>query len=172
MAATADVPPEWKRLGGLLTDRRVHLGYRERTQFCAERGVDYRLVYDIEQARRVNFTRSTIAALEVAYLLRPGAIPAALAGGDLEPARPPQPDPERPRLAAVPDSLPLPDDPSDEQVEAFIIAQEPFSRRDLLWRAWRFTAAARSERVKAIRALTDPVDLEEDQAERHREPGA
>lgn len=81
-------------------------------------------------------------------------------------------DAPRPRLAAVPDSPPLPDDPSDEQVEAFIIAQEPFSRRDLLWRTWRFEAAARSERVKAIRALTDPVDLEEDQEGRHREPGA
>jgi hypothetical protein len=96
MPATTAGSPEWKKLGDSLVERRVQLGFRSRAAFCEERGVDYRLVYDIEQARRTNFTRSTVAALEVAYALAPGSISRFLAGGDLETV-----PPSRPAAAAL-----------------------------------------------------------------------
>lgn len=46
--------------------------------------MDYRLVYDIEEARRDNFGTTTLTALEVAYRLRIGAISDFLDGAELE----------------------------------------------------------------------------------------
>lgn len=59
----------WKRLGEQLIRRRVELDprYSNRTLFCAERALDYRLVYDIEVARRRNFRKTTLGAIAAAY---------------------------------------------------------------------------------------------------------
>jgi hypothetical protein len=79
--------PDWIRLGEFLIRRRIDLDprYRNRRIFVAERAPDrYRIVNAIELGRRDNYEPATIAALEAAYGLAPGAIDRALAGGELE----------------------------------------------------------------------------------------
>jgi hypothetical protein len=82
----AETAAAWARLGKLLTERRARLDprYMNRRLFASERGLDYRLVSDIEKARRQTFEGSTLAAIEAAYQLQPGAIGRFLAGGGLE----------------------------------------------------------------------------------------
>lgn len=77
----------WQRLGSLLIRRRVDLDrrYKNRNLFATERGIEYRLVSDIERHRRTNFEETTLAVLEAAYALEPGSLRKALAGGDLIP---------------------------------------------------------------------------------------
>lgn len=74
----------WKRLGNLLVARRIDLNvtYRNRRAFAADTNLDYRVLYDIERARRDNYTDSTLAAIEKAYKWAPGSIQRVL-GGDL-----------------------------------------------------------------------------------------
>ena len=94
----------WQRLGVLLVQRRTALSprFHNRGAFCEATGLKYRLVYDIEEARRTNFGPSIIAAIEAAYRLTPGAIARFLAGGELETAEglpPPEPRRDRPLRA-------------------------------------------------------------------------
>ncbi|MFF4779441.1 hypothetical protein ACFY05_42160 [Microtetraspora fusca] len=79
-------PEDWERLGELLVARRVELNseWSNRKRFTADADVDYRVVYDIEKAKRTNFSTAMIRRLEKAYGLRAGAIPALLVGADLE----------------------------------------------------------------------------------------
>ena len=74
----------WVRLGKLLIQRRTQLDprYMNRRLFADDRGLDYRLVSDIERARRQNFEESTLAAIEVAYAWSPDSIQRILDGGD------------------------------------------------------------------------------------------
>jgi hypothetical protein len=76
---------EWQRLGEMLEGRRVDLDlrYRNLSLFAQERGIDYRLAWDIEHARRTNYRRPTLRAIEAAYALVSGAIDSALDGGTL-----------------------------------------------------------------------------------------
>jgi len=77
----------WERLGELLVRRRIELDprYRNRRTFEAERAPDlYRIINSIELGRRDNYEPGTIAALEAAYDIAPGAIGRALDGGELE----------------------------------------------------------------------------------------
>ena len=76
----------WQRLGALLIQRRTALSprFHNRGAFCEATGLKYRLVYDIEEARRTNFGTSTLAAIEAAYQLAPGTIARVLSGGDLD----------------------------------------------------------------------------------------
>lgn len=66
----------WTQLGRYLEQRRVELDtrYRNLTLFCQDKGIDYRLAWDIEHARRTNYRRTTLLALESAYGLRAGRI--------------------------------------------------------------------------------------------------
>ncbi|RSN12867.1 hypothetical protein DMB42_11865 [Nonomuraea sp. WAC 01424] len=48
--------------------------------------MDYRVLYDVESARRTNFSDATKRAIEQAYQLKSGAVDRALQGGDLEPS--------------------------------------------------------------------------------------
>jgi hypothetical protein len=85
----SDPNPRRQRLGQLLIRKRLDLDprYRNRQVFADERGVEYRIVSDIETARRENFQAVTIAELEHAYALAPGAIGRFIdRGGELEPA--------------------------------------------------------------------------------------
>lgn len=79
-------PDDWKRLGKQLVARRVDLenAWSNRRRFTDDNGVDYRVVYDIEKARRDNFSPSMIRRLEKAYKLRAGAIAAVLDGEDMD----------------------------------------------------------------------------------------
>jgi hypothetical protein len=82
MAETPD-STAWQRLGTLLERRRVELDprYKNLTLFAKERGVDARMAWDIERARRTNFRRPTRRALEVAYGWQAGSIDSVLEGG-------------------------------------------------------------------------------------------
>ena len=71
----------------MLKQRRTLLDarWRNRRAFAGDTRLDYRLVYDIEEARRLNFGITTLTAIEVAYGLRLGSIAAFLKGSDLGP---------------------------------------------------------------------------------------
>jgi hypothetical protein len=86
----AQTRPAWERLGRLLIERRARLNprYATRKVFASETQLNLGLVRDIETAQRASFTPATIAKLEQAYQLAPGAIGRALAGGELEEAPP------------------------------------------------------------------------------------
>lgn len=77
----------WERAGKLLVQRRTDMDprYRNRRLFAEERGVNWRLLHDIERAKRTNFEPETLAAIESAYRLSPGNIERMLAGAGLEP---------------------------------------------------------------------------------------
>lgn len=85
MARQPRVDPAWQNLAGLLVNRRVRLDprYRNRRVFCAEKQLEYRVISDIEGARRDNFSGPMLTAIEVAYEIADGAIQQALASPDL-----------------------------------------------------------------------------------------
>lgn len=82
--------PEWQRLAELLTARRVELNdaWRTRQQFCRDTGAEYRIIHDLENAKRTNYSSSTLAIIERAYRWQPGSIRAVLDGGDPTPVEP------------------------------------------------------------------------------------
>lgn len=91
MAETAD-PAAWKRLGEQLTLRRAEIDprYANRTLFAAERDIDYRLAYDIEEGRRSNYRTTTLAGIATAYAVTLDSMRAVLsADGRLEGTRQP-----------------------------------------------------------------------------------
>jgi hypothetical protein len=84
MSASHRGGPEWARLGELLRQRRVEMDprWRDLTLFAGERGLNWRLAWDIEENRRTSYRPITLSAIEVAYGWQPGSIRAVLAGGD------------------------------------------------------------------------------------------
>ena len=74
----------WQRLGRMLERRRVELDtrYSNLSLFTAERGVDYRMAWDLEHGARTNYRRPTLMAAEVSYGWKPGSIESVLAGGE------------------------------------------------------------------------------------------
>jgi hypothetical protein len=74
----------WRRLGAMLIQRRTALDprFHNRGAFCEATGLKYRLVYDIEEARRTNFGTAILAAVEAAYQLPAGAIGRFLSGSE------------------------------------------------------------------------------------------
>ena len=103
----------WERLGELLTQRRTQLDprYARRTTFAKERGLNYRVAYEVETNRRHNFGDGTLAVIESAYELVPGSLKRTLNNGPLEPAgRPavpsaPSADEPEPVSPAVADAI-------------------------------------------------------------------
>lgn len=87
--------PDWKILGDLLVTRRVqlHSQYKNRRKFVADThggGSEtswYRMVTSIETGSRDNYSRETLAAMEVAYQLEPGSLARSLRSRVLEPTR-------------------------------------------------------------------------------------
>jgi len=82
-----DNAESWQRLAGELIDRRVALDSRfsNRRLFCQERGIDYRTVSDLENARRDNYGRQTLAKIERAYEWAPGSVRTILEGKEPTP---------------------------------------------------------------------------------------
>jgi hypothetical protein len=81
----------WQRLGTLLQLRRGELGYRRRPAFTRDRGINIRLVTDIENAYRPNtFLTPTLRDIAQAYLITYDSLTAVLAGkeDELSPAPP------------------------------------------------------------------------------------
>jgi len=91
----------WQELGTRLKQRRAQLDarWRRRRAFADDSRLDYRLIYDIEEARRLNFGVTTLTAIEIAYRLQPGSIAAFLEGGELDPP------PAQPAAADFPAAL-------------------------------------------------------------------
>ena len=87
----------WQRLGDLLVARRIELNprWRNRTRFAEEAGLHWRLLFDIERAKRTTFPAETLMAIEVAYRWQYGSIEKVLGGGDPLPLAA-EPDPEEP----------------------------------------------------------------------------
>src|SRR6202041_1099797 len=74
----------WERLGEMLVRRRLELDprYRNRRTFARERDPRlYRLFSDIELGRRPSYKPASLAAIERAYELGPGAGGRFLSGG-------------------------------------------------------------------------------------------
>ena len=122
----------WKRLGELLTLRRVELDlrYQNRTIFSTERGLDYRLVYDIEEHRRPNFRTTTLAGIAAAYAVTFDSLLAVLRdpGANLEPL----PPAGAPHIAVVPDPpLPGAELSALDKIAALIASATPAEREKL-----------------------------------------
>lgn len=83
-----DESGRWRELGVRLKQRRALLDprWRNRRVFAEDNHLDYRLIYDIEEARRPNFGVTTLTVIEIAYRLKPGSITAFLEGGEFDPA--------------------------------------------------------------------------------------
>lgn len=87
--------PDWKTLGDLLVTRRVqlHPQYKNRRKFVSDThggGSEaswYRMITSIETGSRDNYSRETLAAMEVAYQLEPGSLTRSLRTRTLEPRR-------------------------------------------------------------------------------------
>lgn len=76
----------WERLGELLVQRRVELGYPNRSEFARVLNLKHtRVLSDLELAKRTNFDQTTLTAAEVYYEWEPGSIAAVLHGLDPKP---------------------------------------------------------------------------------------
>lgn len=74
---------DWERLGEQLIARRVALGYRTRAGFVAAKELPHgRTVSDLENAKRANYERATLAHMEQVYEWTTGSIRRVLAGGE------------------------------------------------------------------------------------------
>ena len=109
----------WARLGELLVQRRIEIAprYRERTVFAEDVGIHWRMLHDIERAKRKSFTPETLAAIEVAYRWRPGSVARVLAGGDPLP------------IAGAPPAAPV-DIPEDDPVLEYVRSLPGLSPQD------------------------------------------
>jgi hypothetical protein len=74
----------WIRLGKLLERQRVTLDprYSNLSLFAQERGINYRMAWDAEQAQRTNYRNATRLAIDIAYGWEPGSFNVVLAGGE------------------------------------------------------------------------------------------
>lgn len=90
----APTPQAWQRLAELLVQQRGRIDANA-ARFAKTTGLNYRLVYDIEHARRTNYRPATLSEVEAAYRLQEGTIAAFLAGetDDLQGERPGGGDP-------------------------------------------------------------------------------
>ena len=89
----------WQRLGELLQLRRAELGYKRRPAFTRDRGINIRLVTDIENAYRPNtFLTPTLREIAQAYQVSYDSVVAIILEHDDE-LIPAKPD----RLTAGPD---------------------------------------------------------------------
>lgn len=87
-------PANWEALSLLLKSRRVELDprYANLRLFCAERGIHYRVAWDIENCRRENFGRATLLEVDDAYGWVPKSTEAFVQAGTRPVAAPGTPD--------------------------------------------------------------------------------
>lgn len=74
-----------KRLGQAVVARRIELGMRTTKALSEEASLTPRMLGDLENGRRDNFSGGTKAQIERALQWKPGSIDATLAGGDPTP---------------------------------------------------------------------------------------
>lgn len=147
------------RLGELLVRRRIELDprYRNRRTFTDERAPGlYRIINDIELGRRDNYEPGTVAALEAAYDIAPGAISRALEGGELEPpdsqALPPQPSAVAEDPSATPETSPA---DADVKAQVYTLFQQVNLDTEARLRA-EIRAAKASYRRKPLKDIPEP----------------
>jgi transcriptional regulator with XRE-family HTH domain len=155
----------WKPLGGQLRQRRAEIdpAFRNRAEWIRRGapGISASVVRDIENGNRENYDDPTLAAIEIAYRLAPGSIPAFLDGDDdaLVSAREPATaigtvrDLQR-LTSADPDVMDL------DEIEEAIDRIEDLETRTEFRRTWRTLLRP---------ALTQ---ARREQSQRHGEPGA
>lgn len=76
---------DWQRLAEHLSLARVRMGFRKKVTFYRHHGLtqgDIRLISDLENGKRTNYSRSTRQWVEGLYGWQPGSVDAVLAGGD------------------------------------------------------------------------------------------
>ena len=72
----------WESLAEHILNRRIQLGYYKRPAFAEASGISLRTLSDLENARRENYDRNTVAAIEHTLRWAPGSINAILEGGE------------------------------------------------------------------------------------------
>lgn len=144
----------WLRLGRLLQARRVHIdpAYKNRLAFCSATGLNYKLVQEVEGAKRWTFTDVTFALFEAAYRLTSGSIRRTLAGGDLEPV-------EAGRDAPPPAEEPEEKDQIDIDLETFVPESPAEKALMAIYRAHKKAADDRRAIEEQLRELHAKVDL-------------
>lgn len=127
----------WQRLAAMLIQRRTAIDprFHSRGAFCKATGLKYRLVYDIEEAKRTNFGSGALASIEAAYQLEPGTIRDFLAGEEVSGLTP--------WLAAVPDA-PAAEDATVHDIMLRVFT-DPLERR-----VWESTKLTEDERLAVI----------------------
>jgi hypothetical protein len=75
---------DWRRLADLLVARRVQLGYLRRAQLLRAKNAGHfeRIALDVENAKRNNYDKASIAMVERIYGWQPGSVRAVLTGGE------------------------------------------------------------------------------------------
>jgi hypothetical protein len=71
-----------ERLGQYVVSRRIELGYRDRIEFAGAAKITTRVMSDIENGKRTNFDKGTIAKLEKALGWATGSAARILRGGE------------------------------------------------------------------------------------------
>lgn len=73
---------DWKRLGTYVVARRVKLGHATRIEFATAAQIHPRVLSDIENGRRVNYDKVTVAKLEGALGWETGSTMRVVQGGE------------------------------------------------------------------------------------------
>lgn len=74
--------PDWERLGKYVVARRVNLGFDIRPEFAAAAQITTRVLSDIENGKRGNYDKVTIAKLEAALGWETGSVERVAEGGE------------------------------------------------------------------------------------------
>ena len=145
-------PGRLKELGVLLRDRRVDLGYRHVPAFVRARGINTRMVGDIEHGRRDTYERPTLNDVAAAYeVTRDSMIAVVWSGaGELVPA----PAGEDAPPPVVPVARPLPGAPMDD--EGRESAVRPYATR--IWNELLRLAAQGITSPSGVMLGLDPGD--------------
>jgi transcriptional regulator with XRE-family HTH domain len=73
---------DWKRLGNYVVARRVKLGHNTRLEFASAAQINARVLSDIENGRRDNYDKVTLAKLESALGWETGSVMRIVHGGE------------------------------------------------------------------------------------------
>lgn len=152
----------WVRLGELLLARRAQLNRRfaNRQLFVNTTGLDYRVAYDVEKAKRQNFSDRIKVAIEEAYRLQSGEFDRILDGAEPSPI---------PASGASQPEVMTPVEPEAKADSDDVIEREAFGRLDAIMQILRADAAARLEQEERIARLEQEAAEMRDELQELRE---
>lgn len=78
---TMDNAQRWQRLGEMIVERRVEIGWTQ-AQFSVAAGVAAKVISDMENGRRADYQISTLVKVQTALGWATGSIQDVLAGGE------------------------------------------------------------------------------------------